>query len=721
MLISGSPAKVIMDMIKTSSYTPTVATISEYVLVDFYIKDQSVNDLSTSWTLNTETFHLSIELPLNSDFLHLCNSNIRTLKDLSILFHEDEITHIYQVVVGLFTNTDEQVFKFRLKDKQSNFHWLSAESECTTQSETGVLRSGKLYVFCPYTESERLAAEQELRLLSVAFESNEGIAITDQHFTILKINDAFKRMTQYDELDIIGLNINNLTCEKNKLSDKKSNVSSRIAGLERWRGETQVYRKNGEPYLRRETITAVKNDQGKVTHYVICCEDISEQKAAEDKIRELAFYDALTGLANRRLLNETIEKCFDDAKAKEHVGALLFIDLDYFKTINDSLGHAVGDFILERVATRLKKMQREDYFLSRIGGDEFVLLIPQLSENPMHAEQYANLIAQQFIDVISAPYYYQGQALHIGASIGVTLFPSRGQSPEDLLKQADTAMYQAKAQGRKSVAFFNSKMQREADKRLHIHNCLQSAIANDEFILNYQSQHMVQTGELIGVEALIRWNLGGKQLISPAEFIPIAEETNLIIEIGAWVLKKACEQFIDWQERGLNVPQVSVNISAKQFHNANFVNTVTSILDETGMDPMQLNLEVTESVVIKNVEDTIRKMTELKNLGISFAIDDFGAGYSSLAYLKRLPANELKIDRSFIQDIPNNISDMAIVEAVLAMAKHMDFNVTAEGVESRQQLEFLQRQQCSFYQGFYSSKPLSSDNFEAFVRRNHNS
>jgi len=708
-----------MDMFKTSIYTPTIATISEYVLVDFCIKEQGFNYSSTTWHLNTETLQLVIELPTNSDFSHLCNSDIHTLKDLSTLFHEDEIAHINQVFVNLLCKSDEQVFKFRLKDKQANFHWFSAESERTVQSADGEVRSGNLYVFCPYTERERLAAEQELRLLSVAFESNDGIVITDQHFTILKVNAAFIHMTQYDEVNIIGLNINNLTCEQNKLSDQESNISSRIAGLERWRGETQVYRKNGEVYPRRETITAVKCEQGEITHYVICCEDISVQKAAEDKIRELAFYDALTGLANRRLLNQTISECFEKAKDQEHVGALLFMDLDYFKTINDSLGHAVGDFILEHVAARLKKMQRKGDFLSRIGGDEFVLLIPDLSENPMHAEQYANLIAQQFIDGISAPYYYQGQALHIGASIGVTLFPSRGQSPEDLLKQADTAMYQAKSQGRKSVAFFNSKMQREADKRLYIHNCLQSAIVNNEFLLNYQSQHMVQTGELIGVEALVRWNLGGNKLISPAEFIPIAEDTNLIIEIGAWVLKAACEQFVEWQDRGLHVPQISVNISTKQFHDPNFVNMVTSVLDETGMEPMQLNLEVTESVVIKNVEDAIRKMTELKNIGISFAIDDFGAGYSSLAYLKRLPANELKIDRSFIQDIPHNVSDMAIVEAVLAMAKHMDFNVTAEGVESRQQLEFLQRQQCSFYQGFYSSKPLSSENFEAFVRRNH--
>ena len=438
---------------------------------------------------------------------------------------------------------------------------------------------------------------------------------------------------------------------------------------------------------------------------------------SQEEFHRLAFFDSLTGLANRRLLNQTIETQYQLAKKNQVVGALLFIDLDFFKAINDSLGHAVGDCILVEVAERLKEIPQPEDFIARLGGDEFVILLADLSENPMHAEQHANLLAEQLIERISQPYLYKGQALYIGASIGVTLFPSKDQHADDLLKQADTAMYQAKSNGRKKVYFFDVKMQRKADKRLHIYNCLKSAIAKNELFLHYQPQHMVQNGDIIGVEALVRWHLGGKQQISPAEFIPIAEETDLIIDIGIWVLQAACRQFVEWQLQGVNVPQLSVNVSTRQFHDNNFVDSVLMVLDETGMDPMQLNLEITESVVIEHAEDAIRKMTDLKNIGVSFAVDDFGVGYSSLSYLKRLPANELKIDRSFIQNIPYNVSDMAIVEAVLAMAKHMGFNVTAEGVESRQQLEFLQRQQCSFYQGFYASKPLSAEHLALYIKR----
>lgn len=307
--------------------------------------------------------------------------------------------------------------------------------------------------------------------------------------------------------------------------------------------------------------------------------------------------------------------------------------------------------------------------------------------------------------------------LHIGASVGITLFPGREQEAGDLLKQADTAMYQAKSAGRKTRRFFDASMQLQADRRLLIHNELRSALNNRELTLHYQPQHMVEGGEIIGVEALIRWQPPGRTLVSPAEFIPIAEETDLIVDIGNWVLHEACTQYVSWEENGIHVPQLSVNVSAKQFHAQDFVDRIHGVLAATGMDPACLNLEITESVVLGHAEDTISKMAELKTLGISFAIDDFGAGYSSLSYLKRLPADELKIDRSFIQDIPKDGDNMAIVEAVIAMARHMGFNVTAEGVESRQQLEFLQAQGCHFFQGYLASKPLPVTYLERYIKR----
>jgi diguanylate cyclase (GGDEF)-like protein len=442
---------------------------------------------------------------------------------------------------------------------------------------------------------------------------------------------------------------------------------------------------------------------------VISLDDLTERVRSSQRIQALAYYDELTGLANRRRLLEQVSVLFEQAKVQDEVGALLFIDLDHFKDINDSLGHAAGDWVLQQVAERLKPFFTKNDELARLGGDEFVALLPGLSCNPPQAEMHAMLLAEQVIEEVSAPYYYDGQVLHLGASVGVTLYPTRNQTPADLLKQADTAMYQAKADGRSTVRAFDAAMQRKVDKRLRIHNQLRDALRNHELSLHYQPQHMVATGELIGAEALIRWQVPGGAMISPVEFIPIAEETDLIIDIGQWVMEEACHQYMYWYSSNIKLPQLSVNVSAKQFHHAKFTERVYEVLDKTGMLPEALNLEITESVVLEGLEDTIQKMTELKSIGISFSIDDFGTGYSSLGYLTRLPVNELKIDRTFIKGIPNDVSNMAIAEAVLAMACHLGFNVTAEGVETRQQLQFLKQQSCHFYQGYLASKPLPAE------------
>lgn len=560
-------------------------------------------------------------------------------------------------------------------------------------------------------ELERLQSDAQLRLSAVAFETHEGIIITDPDFKILRVNHAFSQITGFDSQRVIGQHLgNDLWCGLGGLGYE-------LNGLDRWQGETQRLHADDSAYPQWEIVTPVQDDKGGISHYVIFFEDISERKAAERRIQDLAYYDELTGLPNRRQLHETLAQAFIEASREHLVGALLFIDLDHFKTINDSLGHATGDWLLKEVASRLRRLVRQGDCLARLGGDEFVLLLPSLSTSPPQAEMQADLIAERLIGEIAAPYSHGGQVLHIGASVGITLFPGREQEAGDLLKQADTAMYQAKSAGRKTRRFFDASMQLQADRRLLIHNELRSALNNRELTLHYQPQHMVEGGEIIGVEALIRWQPPGRALVSPAEFIPIAEETDLIVDIGNWVLHEACSQYVTWEESGIHVPQLSVNVSAKQFHAHDFVDRIHDVLAATGMDPACLNLEITESVVLGHAEDTISKMTELKTLGISFAIDDFGAGYSSLSYLKRLPADELKIDRSFIQDIPKDGDNMAIVEAVIAMARHMGFNVTAEGVESRQQLEFLQAQGCHFFQGYLASKPLPVPYLERYIGR----
>jgi PAS domain S-box/diguanylate cyclase (GGDEF) domain len=555
----------------------------------------------------------------------------------------------------------------------------------------------------------RYQNELELRLASVAFDTNKGCIITDPSLTIVRVNKAFSDITGWRAGEVVGsvLGYNFWT-----FSD--THYASLLKG-EPWSGEVERRRQDGGLYPQWENWTPVHDEADRLMYYVINIDDLSERVRTSQRIQALAYYDELTGLANRRRLLEQVNVLFAQAKAQDEVGALLFIDLDHFKDINDSLGHAAGDWVLQQVAERLKPFFHKDDELARLGGDEFVALLPGLSSNPPQAEMHATMLAEQVIEAVSAPYYYSDQVLHLGASVGITLYPTRDQTPGDLLKQADTAMYQAKADGRSTVRAFDAGMQRKVDKRLRIHNQLRDALRNHELSLHYQPQHMVATGELIGAEALIRWQTAEGVMVSPVEFIPIAEETDLIIDIGRWVMEEACQQYMCWYDMNIKLPQLSVNVSAKQFHHSGFIDSVYEVLDKTGMFPEALNLEITESAVLEGLENTIQKMTELKSIGVSFSIDDFGTGYSSLGYLTRLPVNELKIDRTFIKGIPSDVSNMAIVEAVLAMARHLGFNVTAEGVETRQQLQFLKQQSCHFYQGYLASKPLAAEVMGEYV------
>ncbi|WP_432452510.1 MULTISPECIES: putative bifunctional diguanylate cyclase/phosphodiesterase [unclassified Agarivorans] len=561
------------------------------------------------------------------------------------------------------------------------------------------------------TECSLLQESEALALSAVAFESNDGLLITDADYRIVKVNTAFSQITGYRQSEVLGAELTEVFGSPNPV------FIDAVDGSVRRKGEVERLRKNGQSYTQSETITAVTNADTGQSHYVVNIQDISANIASEKQIQHLAYFDELTGLPNRRKLREELDSCFNRAKKSHVIGALLFIDLDHFKNINDSLGHAAGDWVLQQVAQRLQGLIRQGDVLARLGGDEFVLLLADLGGSPPHAEQQAHLVGKRLIKTISAPYPFDGQSLHIGASVGITLFPGKGQTAEDLLKQADTAMYQAKSAGRRTVIFFEDGMQRQADKRLQMHNALRSALANEELLVYYQPQHMVATGELVGAEALVRWQPLGKSLVSPTEFIPIAEESDLIIDIGMWVLEQSCKHMAKWQAMGLTLPELSVNVSAKQFHHPEFVEKVEDLMMRYDIDNAMLNLEVTESVVLGHAEDTIRRMEQLKELGLRFAIDDFGAGYSSLSYLKRLPVDELKIDRSFIRDIPRDSRDMAIVDAVLAIARHLGFTVTAEGVETRQQLEFLKQQGCTFYQGFLSSKAIPADAMERYIQR----
>jgi len=437
----------------------------------------------------------------------------------------------------------------------------------------------------------------------------------------------------------------------------------------------------------------------------------SERICSDDKIRKLAFYDPLTDLANRRFLQETLQHEIDIARRNKKYGILLYLDLDNFKTLNDSLGHTIGDELLVQLSRRLKNTLRKEDMAARLGGDEFVILLTGEHADKEQAMEQALSVANKIQTAISKSYRLHGFEHIITASIGITVYPDKDTTVTELLKQADTAMYRAKDEGRNTISFYNIALQKAADKRLLVEKELRHAIANDQFEMYYQPQVDVY-GNLVGTEALIRWKHPERGIISPLDFIPIAEETGLILELGNWILKDACEF-----SKKCNLNLLAINISPRQFRHPDFVKIVKNIIDTTKADPGVLMLEVTEGIVIDNIEDTIEKMNALKNIGIRFAIDDFGTGYSSLAYLKQLPLDQLKINDKFVRDVITDTSDAIIVETIILMARNLGLNVVAEGVETSEQLEFLVNEECHIFQGFLFSYPLTKHDFSQYLRQ----
>lgn len=419
-------------------------------------------------------------------------------------------------------------------------------------------------------------------------------------------------------------------------------------------------------------------------------------------------HDALTGLPNRHLLLERLQQEMAMARRRQAYGAVLFIDLDNFKTINDALGHASGDALLNQIAERLTQRVRAGDTVVRHGGDEFLVVLPDLGENKTLASYEARRVADKLHNGIAEPIYLGGRQLHITPSMGITLFPNNGDDPEAVLQHAEVAMYLAKQAGRDTIRFYAPDMQAAAETRLQLQNDLRHALDAGELKLHYQPQ-IDSLGRLRGVEALLRWNHGKRGMISPAEFIPIAEETGLILAIGHWVLQQACRQIVAWQRAGIHLGSVAVNVSARQFHQADFVARVERILAETDADPRQLELELTESVLIGNLAEAVEKMRILRRRGVRFSIDDFGTGYSSLAYLKQLPLDRLKIDQSFVRELTLDSKDAAIIRAVLSIAGHLGFEVIAEGVETEAQQLALLEMGCTLFQGYHLGRPVASE------------
>jgi diguanylate cyclase (GGDEF)-like protein/PAS domain S-box-containing protein len=563
-------------------------------------------------------------------------------------------------------------------------------------------------------EQELRMNEDELRIAATAFESKASVLITDAKGVILRVNKAFQEDTGYSAAEVVGRTPRLLKSGQHDEAFYRAMWES-IARTGKWEGEIWDRRKNGEIYPKWLTISTVKGEDGAVTHYVGSHTDITERKAAEEKIRHLAFYDPLTLLPNRRLLQDRLAQAAATGAKSGRGCALLFIDLDDFKTLNDTHGHDIGDLLLQQVATRMESCVRDGDTVARLGGDEFVALLEGLSGNAQEAAEQASLIGQKILTALNQPYQLAELTRRSTPSIGATLFSGHSHTVEELLKQADIAMYQAKKAGRNTMRFFDPDMQEAISARSKIAEELREAIDQEQFRLHYQVQ-VDRAGRPFGAEALIRWQHPERGLVSPAEFIPVAEETGLIHPVGWWALKAACAQIQAWQNNARTRDiALSVNVSAKQFHMPSFVDRVKTAMQMYNINPALLKLELTEGMLLENVDVAIATMSALREMGVEFSLDDFGTGYSSLQYLKKLPLSQLKIDQTFVRDIVVDDSDKAIVNTIVAMAHSLNLGVIAEGVETEQQRQLLLDIGCTRYQGYLFSRPVPVEEFEALL------
>jgi diguanylate cyclase (GGDEF)-like protein/PAS domain S-box-containing protein len=618
-----------------------------------------------------------------------------------------------------FTRTHYQAFLRLPIENIGVIILLSIKQPKTDLSLTKILQPilallAKAIKLCRVNETYTAELLHHRLLLSKVFDSGySGVAITDADGLILEINPAFTQLTKYNKEELLGMHGMQL---QNVLKDMKSqnsivNIWNLLKKENHWEGEVHIHRKDGGLSQAWLLINPILDDHGNTTNYILIFSDISKQKEAETKIHQLAYFDTLTDLPNRRLLIEKLRQAIVTTTHTKNYGAILFLDLDDFKILNDTKGHLIGDLLLIEAAKRLMVSVREMDIVSRQGGDEFVVVLQNLSKDATEAARQAEYAAEKIRKALSEKYILGGHESRSTPSIGITLFQGENQSIDVLLKHADMAMYQAKEAGRNTIQFFDPEMQSRLEERQKLTEDLEHAIKRNEFILYYQKQVNNDHGTT-GAEVLLRWKHPKHGLVFPSSFIPLAEETGTIVPIGTWVLRKACLQLKTWElyphTKNLSL---AVNVSAKQFRMPDFVDQVRTILHETDACPSKLKLELTESMVLENVEDTILKMNQLKQYGISFSMDDFGTGYSSLRYLKLLPLKQLKIDQGFVRDMTDDANDAVIVRTIIAMTKAMGLEVIAEGVETKAQHDFLEAHGCHNFQGYLFAKPVPIEEF----------
>ncbi|MCP5419403.1 MAG: EAL domain-containing protein [Gammaproteobacteria bacterium] len=598
--------------------------------------------------------------------------------------------------------------EYRILTKEGLTRWIDNH----TVIERDALGRVSAYESVLNDITEQRQAELDLRLAAGVFENTaDGIIITDAQQRILFVNEAFSQVTGYDKDEVKGQTPAILRSGRH---DKAfyTKMWQTVSTHGRWQGEIWNRRRDGTTYAQWLTLSTVRDDAGKIVHYLAVFTDLSQRKQDAAWLHFLSHNDSLTGLANRMCFRERLSEALSRAQRHEHqVLGLLLIDLDHFKTVNDSLGHPLGDSLLQAVAQRLRECVRESDLVARLGGDEFGIML-----DPLNHVQDAAAPASKVLQSLADPVLVDGHELYISASVGISCYPTDGNDAETLLKNADIALYRAKEEGRNLYQFFSTEMNERANETLIISNSLRQALERNEFLLEYQPCLDLASKRITSVETLIRWKHPQLGLISPVKFIPIAEETGVIVAIGEWVLRTACAQARGWQKAGLPPLRLAINLSARQFRQPDLAQRIAEILEETGFPANALEVEITESMVMQDPRKTHQILLDLKAMGITVAIDDFGTGYSSLSYLKRFPIDYLKIDQSFVGDIPKDMDDMAITRAIVAMAKSLRLRVIAEGVETDEQHTFLSAEGCEEGQGFLFGRPQSPEDLERLLR-----
>ena len=673
---------------------------------ELLLENQAIAKIG-SWVLDNDSEFLNCSPEVHRIFEIDINQDIDFALFLQFV-HQDDRQNAAEIIGQSIEERVPYDFVYRIISSTGKLKYVHGRGQAIVDESGNLLRR----VGSVMDVTERKLAEEKLRLSAIMFESTqEGALITDKDSYIIAVNKAFTDITGYSEEEALGNKPSILKSGKHD-DNFYEHMEEALAQQGVWQGEIWNKRKNGDFYPEWLSIKNVYDDNDHITNRIAVFTDISHQKKSEEQIEHLSHHDPLTGLPNRLLFQSRLSHALDIAKRNQYQLAVMYIDLDHFKNINDSLGHNVGDEVLVMVSERLKNRVRESDTLARIGGDEFILLLEQID-----SIEQAAFVAQSVLDILTEPFYFEdGKKVFIGASVGVSFYPNDGLCSTDLISHADAAVSQAKDNGRNSVHFYTLELTQAAQERMQLESELRRALAEkNELQLYYQPQVSMTNNEIVGAEALLRWHHPKDGIISPMTFLPVAEKSGLMAELDYWVLETACAQHASWTKKGIPSFILAINITKYSFMDVSFLSKINSIISKTGVDPKSIELEITEGALIEPSPQVIQTIAELKHMGFTLAIDDFGTGYSSLAYLQRFNVDKLKIDRSFVKDVLTDSQGEAITSAIISMAQSLNLQILAEGVEDQEQLALLRDKGCEVYQGFYFSKPIQVQAFEQLM------